>query len=51
MFVAFIYFLCLLVGSAVAMPLGGLFNLLLGLSFTIPYVGPVLAFSFNRMIR
>jgi len=45
------YFVALLAGSTVAMPLGGLFNAALGLTFAIPYLGRPLAFAFNRMIR
>jgi hypothetical protein len=45
------YFVGLLVGSTLAMPLGGLFNALLGLTFAIPFLGRPLAFAFNRLIR
>src|SRR4051812_982737 len=48
---ALVYFTAMLLGNAVAMPLGGVFNGLVGLSFTIPYIGPVLAVLFNRKIR
>jgi hypothetical protein len=48
---ALVYFTAMLLGNAVAMPLGGIFNALLGLSMAIPYAGRVLALLFNRMIR
>src|ERR1044071_1401752 len=48
---ALTYFICLLLGSAVAMPLGGVLHALLGLSFAIPYFGPAFAFLINRLIK
>jgi hypothetical protein len=50
-FIALIYFAGMLIGSALAMPLGGVFNALFGILFTIPYLGRLFDFLLNRWVR